>query len=77
MRDKTIIVQLYESLVRPHLEYGVQAWRPHYRKDIDLLEGVLRRATKLKSSLKDKTHEDILSCLKLTTLETRRLIEVI
>ena len=53
---------------------------PNCRKDIDLLEGMQRRATKLISSLKDKTYEDRVSYLKLTTLETRRregdLIEV-
>ena len=38
-RDKDIILQLYKSLVKPHLEYSVQAWRPHFHKDIDLLEG--------------------------------------
>ena len=58
VRDKSIILQLYKLLVRPHLEYSVQAWRPHYWKDIDLLEDVQRRSTKLLSSIKDKTYED-------------------
>jgi len=73
IRDKDVILQLYKTLVRPHLEYSVQAWRPHLRKDIDLLEGVQRRATKLIFDLKDKCYEDRLRCLNLTTLETRRL----
>jgi len=30
VRDKSIVLQLYKS-VRPHLEYSVQAWRPHFR----------------------------------------------
>jgi ribonuclease P/MRP protein subunit RPP40 len=71
--DKDIILQLYKSLVRPHLEYSVQAWRPHFQKDIDLIEGVQRRATKLISSLKDKTYEERLRLLNLQTLETRRI----
>ena len=61
------------SLVRPHLEYSAQAWRPHFRKDIDLFEGVQRRATKLISTTKDELYEDRLRYLNLTTLETRRL----
>jgi len=39
IRDREVILQLYKSLVRPHLEYSIQAWRPHYQKDIDLTEG--------------------------------------
>jgi ribonucleases P/MRP protein subunit RPP40 len=40
VRDKDVILQLYELLVRPHLEYSIQAWRPRYKKNIDLIEGV-------------------------------------
>jgi len=39
IRDKEIILQLYKSLVRPHLEYSIHARRPHHQKDIDLTEG--------------------------------------
>ena len=31
-RDKSIILQLYNCLVEPHLEYSIQAWRPHFHK---------------------------------------------
>jgi len=51
IRDKKVNLQIYKSLVRPHLEYSIPAWRPHYQKDIDLIEGVQRRATKLISGL--------------------------
>jgi len=41
-KDKRIILPMYKSLVRPHLDYCVQAWRPHFVKDISVLEKVQR-----------------------------------
>ena len=36
--DKSLIGPLYKAIVRPHLEYCIQAWSPYIRKDIDMLE---------------------------------------
>src|SRR5260221_5477362 len=60
-RNKEIILNLYKTLVRPHLEYGVQAWRPYLKKDIDLIERVQHRATKIIDGLKDLSYEQRLS----------------
>ena len=38
--DVDIWIKLYVSLVRPHLEYAVTAWKPRLRRDIDGLERV-------------------------------------
>ena len=72
-RQKSLIIPLYKAIVRPHLEYCIQAWNPHLRKDVDMLEKIQRRATKFIPGLRDLTYEERLKECGLTTLETRRL----
>ena len=72
-KDKSLIVPLYKAIVRPHLEYCIQAWNPYLRKDVDMLEKIQRRATKLIPGLRYLTHDERLKECGLTTLETRRL----
>jgi ribonuclease P/MRP protein subunit RPP40 len=68
-----VVMKLYKCLIRSQLEYAVQAWRPHLHKDIDLIEGVQRRATKVVVGTKGMGYEERLQFLDMTTLETRRI----
>ena len=72
-KEKSLIIPLYKAIVRPRLEYCKQAWNPHLRKDVDMLEKIQRRATKLIPELRDLTYEERLKECGLTTLETRRI----
>jgi hypothetical protein len=64
--------QLFIALVRPHLEFANVVWSPMFQKDKDLIESVLRRATKVIQHLKDLSYEERLRHLKLPSMKYRR-----
>ncbi len=55
-KTKDVILPLYTSLVRPHLENAVQFWAPHHAKYIAKLKAVQRRATKMITSLRNRPY---------------------
>ena len=73
-KGKKLIIPLYKAIVRPHLEYCIQAWRPYRKKDIDTLERIQRRATKMIPELRDLSYEERLKECGLTTLDSTQCI---
>ncbi len=72
LKNKAVILPLYISLVRPHLEYAEQFQASHQAKDIAKQEAVHRRVTKMITFLRNKPFEERLARLNLFSLEKRR-----
>ena len=70
--DVKLLRSLYVTFVRPLLEFAIPVWSPIQKGDIDLLESVQHRATRLIPSLKKISYENRLKALDLTTLSERR-----
>ena len=60
-----------QTIVRPHLEYCIQAWRSYRKKDIDILERVQRRATKMIQKHRNISYEKRVRECGLTTRRLR------
>ena len=79
-RQLGIMLNLYKSIVRPHLEYCSPARSPYYKKDKELLEKIQHRFMRFFKDLKDLDYSERLTRLGLWSLEERRnradLIEV-
>ena len=67
--DREAFNIVYNTYIRPHLEYCVQTWSRYYAKDILMLEKVQCKATNLAVGLMEFTYEERLTQLKLYRLE--------
>ncbi|KAJ7426823.1 hypothetical protein WISP_12253 [Willisornis vidua] len=58
-RTRAMIVLPYNSaLERPHSEYCAEFWDTHYRKAIEVLQDIQRRATRLVNGLEPMPYEE-------------------
>ena len=71
-RSPKTIRSLYISLVRPHLDYCIPVWRPSLQRDVDLLESVQRRMTRIVPGSASIPYHERLEHMNITSLETRR-----
>ena len=72
-RDASLWRLLYVSLVRPHLEFASTVWNPYIKGDIEALERVQKRATKIPTTMRALDYEERLRVWDLTTLKDRRV----
>ena len=71
--DGPLFLKLYTAFVRPHLEYAQATWSPFLKKEIDMVENVQRRATKLIDGFPKFLYSERLTKLNLPTLMYRRM----
>ncbi len=69
-QSKTAFIPLCRALVRPHLEYAMEANAPTLRADINQLERVQRLATRLMGGLRHLPYEERLRQLNLAGTQT-------
>ena len=68
-----IMVKLYTTIIRPHLEYACIVWSPYLQKDIQTLENVQKFAFRVCTGQWSTDYETLLSSLNTPpSLATRR-----
>ena len=72
-KNRTFMVKMFISRVRPILEYNCELWSPHNLQDIDRIESVQRSFTSRIHGLVDFSYWDRLSICQLEPLELRRI----
>ena len=71
-REPEVMMTLYKTYVRSHLEYCSILWHPQNIEDIEAIEGVQRSFTSRIEGLSGKTYWERLEALNLMSLQRRR-----
>ena len=72
-RSAEVILKLYSSLVKPHLDYASQFWSPYCKLDIGWIDSVQKKMTNMIQGIRNLSYERRLKLLQLYSLERRRL----
>ena len=72
-RDRNLQIRLFNTFVRPILEYASPVWSPHLKRDITVVERVQKYFTKCLRGLSNKSYTDRLAALNQSSLQLRRL----
>ena len=67
------LLEMYKTLVRPHLEYAAPVWDPHLLKDIESVENVQKYGLKMCLKRWDPGYQELLHLTQIPTLENRRI----
>lgn len=70
--NKSMFLTIYKSLIRSIIDYGITVWYPSSKKNIQLIENIQRRATRIVPELKRVSYQERLKSLNLPTLLYRR-----
>eukprot|EP00061_Rhincodon_typus_P007698 g29660.t1 len=68
-KNQDVMLQLYKTLFKLHLEYCIQFWSPHYRKDVEALQRVQKKFTRMLLELEGMNYKERLEKLWLFSLE--------
>ena len=71
--DGATLLQLYQSLVRPHIEYASEVWDPFTNKNQKKLEDIQKFACKIATARWDTGYQELLELTGIPSLATRRL----
>ena len=71
-KESSLMLQVYKTYILPHLDYAISVWNPWTQKDINILESIQRRFTRMISGMAGLSYEERLTLLELPTLEDRR-----
>lgn len=72
-KDQDIMIRIFNTYLLPHVDYGAVVWSPYLKKDIQKIENIQRKYTRMIFGMKGLSYEERLEKLGLQTLEQRRI----